>query len=106
MARRTEKTGFDAFPLRSAIAVPRVDQMSGGRVDLGFGAGWYEAEHAAYGIPFPPVGERFDRLEEQLAVLTGLWRTPVGETFDSPGATTSSPGRRRRPSPHRRAACR
>ena len=55
--------------------------MSGGRVELGIGAGWYAAEHAAYGIPFPPTGERFDRLEESLAVVTGLWRTPPGEDF-------------------------
>jgi F420-dependent oxidoreductase-like protein len=56
-----------------AVAVAQVDQMSGGRVELGLGAGWYDAEHTAYGIPFPPVGERFDRLAEQLAVITGLW---------------------------------
>src|SRR3954463_3055592 len=55
-----------------AISVAQVDQMSGGRVELGLGAGWYEAEHVAYGIPFPPVGERFDRYEEQLAIVTGL----------------------------------
>ncbi len=69
-----------------AISVAQVDAMSGGRVDLGLGAGWFEAEHEAYGIPFPPLGERFDRLEEQLAVITGLWRTPVGETFSYPGS--------------------
>ena len=68
-----------------AIAVAQVDQMSGGRVELGLGAGWYGAEHTAYGIPFPDVGERFDRLEEQLAVITGLWRTPPGETFTHQG---------------------
>ena len=68
-----------------AVAVAGVDQMSGGRVELGLGAGWYEAEHAAYGIPFPDVRERFDRLEEQLAVITGLWRTPVGRTFTHEG---------------------
>jgi F420-dependent oxidoreductase-like protein len=56
-----------------AIAVAQVDEMSGGRVELGIGAGWFEAEHRAYGIPFPSVGERFDRLEEQLAIITGLW---------------------------------
>lgn len=56
-----------------AISVAQVDAMSGGRLELGLGAGWFEAEHAAYGIPFPPVGERFDRLEEQLAIVTGLW---------------------------------
>ncbi|HEY4629903.1 MAG TPA: LLM class flavin-dependent oxidoreductase, partial [Blastococcus sp.] len=59
--------------------------MSGGRVEFGIGAGWFEAEHTAYGIPFPSVGERFDRYEEQLAVITGLWNTPVGETFDFRG---------------------
>lgn len=59
--------------------------MSGGRVELGLGAGWYQQEHEAYGIPFPPLGERFDRLEEQLEIVTGMWATPVGETFESPG---------------------
>jgi F420-dependent oxidoreductase-like protein len=68
-----------------AIMVAQVDAMSGGRVELGIGAGWYEAEHAAYGIPFPPVGERFDRLAEQLAVITGLWETPAGERFSAAG---------------------
>jgi len=56
-----------------AITVAQVDAMSAGRVELGLGAGWYEAEHTAYGIPFPPLAERFDRLEEQLAIVTGLW---------------------------------
>ncbi|HSN06387.1 MAG TPA: LLM class F420-dependent oxidoreductase [Candidatus Angelobacter sp.] len=68
-----------------AIAVAQVDAMSGGRVELGLGAGWYAEEHSAYGIPFPPVGERFDRLEEQLAIVTGLWSTPEGETFTHEG---------------------
>lgn len=68
-----------------AIQVAQVDQMSGGRVELGLGAGWYEDEHRAYGIEFPPVAERFDRLEEQLELVTGLWRTPVGERFDHDG---------------------
>lgn len=68
-----------------AISVAQVDQMSGGRVEFGYGAGWFDAEHAAYGIPFPPLGERFDRLEEALAVITGLWSTPVGETFTYAG---------------------
>jgi len=66
-----------------AIQVAQVDQMSGGRVELGLGAGWYEEEHAAYGIPFPK--EKFARLEEQLEIVTGLWATPVGETFDFDG---------------------
>ena len=65
-----------------AISVAQVDEMSGGRVDLGIGAGWFENEHAGYAIPFPPLGERFERLAEQLDILTGLWTTPVGETFE------------------------
>jgi F420-dependent oxidoreductase-like protein len=69
-----------------AISVAQVDQMSGGRVELGIGAGWFAGEHSAYGIPFPELGERFDRYEEQVAVLTGLWNTPVGETFDFAGS--------------------
>src|SRR6266700_8117401 len=56
-----------------AIAVAQVDQMSGGRVELGLGAGWYGREHRACGIEFPPVGTRFDRLAEQLEIITGLW---------------------------------
>ncbi len=68
-----------------AVTVAQVDDMSAGRVELGLGAGWYEAEHEAYGIEFPPLGERFDRLEEQLEIITGMWSTGVGETFDSPG---------------------
>lgn len=68
-----------------AVAVAQVDAMSGGRVELGLGAGWFEEEHTAYGIPFPDVGERFDRLEEQLAIVTGLWTTPEGERFDFDG---------------------
>jgi F420-dependent oxidoreductase-like protein len=68
-----------------AIKVAQVDDMSGGRVELGLGAGWYDGEHTAYGIPFPPVGERFERLEEQLAIITGLWTTPLGETFSFDG---------------------
>jgi F420-dependent oxidoreductase-like protein len=68
-----------------AVNVAQVDEMSGGRVELGLGAGWFEAEHAAYGIPFPPVGTRFDRLAEQLEIITGLWGTPPGERYSFPG---------------------
>jgi len=68
-----------------AISVAQVDAMSGGRVELGLGAGWFDGEHEAYGIPFPPLGERFERLEEQLAVITGLWATPPGERFTYEG---------------------
>jgi F420-dependent oxidoreductase-like protein len=83
------------FPGPLAIAVAQVDRMSGGRVELGIGAGWYDAEHTAYAIPFPPTGERFDRLEDQLAILTGSWATPEGETFSYEGTVHSvveSPG--------------
>ncbi|WP_212831715.1 LLM class F420-dependent oxidoreductase [Catellatospora sp. TT07R-123] len=69
-----------------AISVAQVDAMSGGRVELGLGAGWFAEEHEAYGIPFPPVGERFDLLGEQLQIITGLWRTPVGGSFDFHGS--------------------
>ena len=68
-----------------AIAVANVDAMSGGRIELGLGSGWFDDEHHAYGIPFPSLGERFDRFEEQLAIITGLWGTPVGETFSFEG---------------------
>ncbi|GAA3910888.1 LLM class F420-dependent oxidoreductase [Actinoplanes auranticolor] len=68
-----------------AIMVAQVDAMSGGRVELGLGAGWLEREHTSYGIPFPPLGERFDRLEEQLAIITGLWSTPDGARFSYEG---------------------
>jgi F420-dependent oxidoreductase-like protein len=68
-----------------AISVAQVDEMSSGRVELGIGTGWFESEHRAYGIPFPPLGERFDRLHEQLDILTGLWSTPSGESFNFTG---------------------
>ena len=68
-----------------AITVAQVDQMSGGRVELGLGSGWFEREHTAYGIPFPPLGERFGRLEEQFAIITGLWATADGDTFSYAG---------------------
>jgi F420-dependent oxidoreductase-like protein len=73
------------FPGPLAISVAQVDEMSGGRVELGLGAGWFESEHQAYAIPFPPLGERFDRLSEQLDIITGLWSTPIGKTFDYSG---------------------
>jgi F420-dependent oxidoreductase-like protein len=82
------------FPGPLAISVAQVDQMSGGRVEFGFGAGWFDAEHAAYAIPFPAMGERFDRYAEQLAIITGLWETPEGEAFDYAGqyyTVTDSP---------------
>jgi F420-dependent oxidoreductase-like protein len=73
------------YPGPLAVTVAQVDEMSSGRVELGIGAGWFEAEHQAYAIPFPPLSERFDRLTEQLDIITGLWTTDVGQTFDYAG---------------------
>ncbi|WP_395105880.1 LLM class F420-dependent oxidoreductase [Actinomadura sp. SCN-SB] len=64
-----------------ANIVASADEMSGGRVELGLGTGWYEREHEAFGIPFPPTArERFDRFEEQLAIIKGLWTVPEDDT--------------------------
>jgi len=68
-----------------AISVAQVDQMSGGRVELGLGTGWFGEEHTAYGIPFLTTSERFERLAEQLEIITGLWATAPGGTFDHQG---------------------
>ena len=77
-----------------AISVANVDEMSGGRVELGLGAGWYGVEHTSHAIPFPPLGERFGMLEDQLAIITGMWATPAGSTFTHAGShhsVTDSP---------------
>jgi F420-dependent oxidoreductase-like protein len=73
------------FPGPLAIQVAQADAMSGGRVELGIGAGWYDGEHASYAIPFPPTGTRFEMLEEQLEIVTGLWSTPAREQFSFAG---------------------
>ncbi len=88
-----------------AVAIAQVDAMSGGRVEVGLGTGWFEAEHAAYGIPFPPFAERFERLEEQLEILAGLWSAAHGETYSfsgrhyelAPGPALPKPVQRPRP---------
>jgi F420-dependent oxidoreductase-like protein len=72
-----------------AVIAAQVDQMSNGRVDIGLGAGWYGAEHEGFGIPFPEVPTRYDMLEDQLAILAGVWSAPSGTTFDYEGKTTS-----------------
>jgi F420-dependent oxidoreductase-like protein len=82
------------YPGPLAIAVAQVDDMSAGRIELGLGTGWFDAEHSAYGIPFPGLAERFGRLEEQLEIITGLWETPAGKTYSFRGsyyALTESP---------------
>jgi F420-dependent oxidoreductase-like protein len=68
-----------------AVSVAQVDQMSGGRIELGLGAGWHEGEHRAHAVDFPTTSIRFDRLEEQLAIISGMWATPVGERFSFSG---------------------
>lgn len=88
-----------------AVSVATVDAMSGGRVEFGLGAGWYEDEHKQFGVPFPSVAERFDRLEEQLEIITGLWDTPEGQRFSYPGRnyqledSVALPKPRQRPRP-------
>ena len=64
-------------PIEIAKIVSTVDEMSGGRIELGLGAGWYDTEHRSFGVPFPPLGERFEMLEEQLQIVTGLWTEPT-----------------------------
>lgn len=94
--------GTFRLPGPLAISVAQVDAMSGGRVELGLGSGWFEEEHTAYGIPFPPLTERFDRLEEQLEIVTGLWSTPVGASFDFDGAHYALTGSPALPKPVQR----
>jgi F420-dependent oxidoreductase-like protein len=110
LARETERIRLGTMvtaatfrhPGPLAIAVAQVDAMSGGRVELGLGTGWYEQEHTAYGIPFPPLGERFERLGEQLAIVTGLWETPAGERFSYDGRHYSLAGSPALPKPVQR----
>ena len=83
-----------------AITVAQVDEMSSGRIELGLGAGWYEGEHSAYGIPFPALGERFEILEEQLEVITGLWSTAPGERYNFQGEHYSLVDSPALPKPH------
>lgn len=93
LARETERIRLGTLvspitfydPGSFAIMVAQVDAMSGGRVELGIGAGWYEAEHSAYGLPFPALGERMSRFEEGLEQMIGLWTTPEGKIFGHDG---------------------
>lgn len=84
------------YPGILAIQVAQVDAMSNGRVELGLGAGWFEQEHRSYAIPFPAtVKERFDRLEEQLEIVRGLWTTPADQSYTFRGShyeVVDSPG--------------
>ncbi len=90
LARDTTRIGLGSLvspitfriPGPFAKMVATVDEMSGGRVELGMGAGWNEEEHAELGIPFPALGERFDMLEEAVAIVHGLWMEPDGWRFE------------------------
>ena len=65
-----------------AKVVTTVDEMSGGRVEVGVGAGWNEKEHRQLGLAFPEIRERADLLEDELAILHGLWEGPVGWSYE------------------------
>ncbi len=69
------------------VTASEVDQMSGGRLEVGLGAGWNADEHAAYGLAFPALGARYDLLEDQLAILHGAWSAPEGAMFEYTGKT-------------------
>jgi F420-dependent oxidoreductase-like protein len=90
------------YPGQLALEVAQADNMSGGRIELGLGAGWNDVEHRANGIPFPPTGERFEMLEDQLAIVTGMWKTPVGSPFDYEGTRQSVEGSPGLPKPVQR----
>lgn len=80
-----------------AKLVTTVDEMSGGRVEVGMGAGWNDDEHSQLGIPFPSLKERYDRLEESLAIVHGLWTEPDGWSY--PGSIWQVNGSLFRPRP-------
>jgi len=89
LARETRTIGLGTLVSPVTFRLPgnlaklavTVDEMSDGRLEVGVGAGWHEHEHAAHGFPFPPIGERADRLEETLQILRGLWEEPDGWSF-------------------------
>jgi alkanesulfonate monooxygenase SsuD/methylene tetrahydromethanopterin reductase-like flavin-dependent oxidoreductase (luciferase family) len=89
LARETERIGLGVLvspvtfrhPGTFAKVVTTVDEMSGGRIEVGVGAGWNEIEHRQLGLAFPPITERADLLEDQLAMLHGLWGEPDGWSY-------------------------
>jgi F420-dependent oxidoreductase-like protein len=89
LARETSRIGLGALvspvtfraPGNLAKVVVTVDEMSGGRIEVGLGAGWHADEHRRHGFPFPEIGERADLLEETLEVVHGLWEGPDGWSF-------------------------
>ena len=103
LARDTERIRLGSLvspvtfhhPAQLAMTVAQIDDMSGGRIELGLGAGWFEAEHNAHGLEFPDVNHRFDHLTESLAIISGMWATPEAETFSFAGEHYEIPTRRR-----------
>jgi F420-dependent oxidoreductase-like protein len=89
LARETETIGLGVLvspvtfrhPGSFVKVVTTVDQMSGGRVEVGVGAGWNDDDHAPLGLPFPPIRQRADLMEDELALLHGLWTEPDGWSF-------------------------
>ncbi len=89
LARDTSSIGLGSLvspvtyrtPGNLAKVAATVDEMSGGRVEIGVGAGWHAAEHRRHGFPFPEIGERAEMLEETLEILHGLWDEPDGWSF-------------------------
>ena len=90
LARDTDRIGLGVLvspvtfrhPGTFAKVVTTVDEMSGGRIEVGVGAGWNDLEHRQLGLDFPPIGERADLMEDQLAILHGLWGEPDGWAYD------------------------
>ena len=76
-------------PGQLAVISAEIDQMSQGRLELGIGAGWFDREHAALGIEFPPLKTRFDRMEDQLEILRLFRDTPAEKSFDFEGMTVA-----------------
>lgn len=89
-------------PSITAIAAAQIDDISGGRMELGIGSGWFEPEHRAYGIEFGTFGDRFEKLTEQLEIITGLWAAPAGGTFDYSGKNYTLSGAPGLPKPVQR----
>ena len=90
LARETDRIGLGVLvspvtfrhPGNFAKVVTTVDEMSGGRIEVGVGAGWNDLEHRQLGLAFPPIKERADLMEDQLAILHGLWGEPDGWSFE------------------------
>ncbi len=87
------------LPGNLAKVAATVQEMAGGRLEIGMGAGWNEAEHAAYGFPFPDIAVRADMLEEELEIVRGLWEGPDGWSFSGRHYTIADALFRAKPSP-------